>query len=65
MDNPSLDYPSFDGYGYTVFGTVISGLDVVETIAEIPTGNMETQAGVMSDWPSEPVVIIRAYMKEG
>ena len=65
VDNPSLDYPSFDGYGYTVFGTVISGLDVVETIAEIPTGNMETQAGVMSDWPSEPVVIIRAYMKEG
>lgn len=37
-DNDSLDYPSFDGWGYAVFGEVVEGLDVVDQIAETPTG---------------------------
>ncbi len=37
-DNSNLDYPSFDGWGYTVFGKVTSGMDVVDSIANSPTG---------------------------
>ncbi len=37
-DNASLDFPSFDGWGYAVFGTVVEGMDVVDKIAEAPTG---------------------------
>lgn len=36
-DNTNLDYPSFDGWGYTVFGKVSSGMDVVDAIANLPT----------------------------
>ena len=64
VDNPSLDYPSFDGYGYTVFGTVTEGLDVVEAIGKVATDTLETPYGDMPDWPIEPVEIIRVYMKE-
>jgi peptidyl-prolyl cis-trans isomerase A (cyclophilin A) len=52
-DNPSLDYPSFDGWGYAVFGEVTSGMDVVDAIAGTPT----TRRGGMRDVPSEPVTI--------
>ncbi len=38
VDNRSLDYPSFDGWGYTVFGKVTQGFDVVQKIAKVPTG---------------------------
>ena len=38
-DNDFLNYPGQDGYGYAVFGKVTSGLDVVDKIAETPTGN--------------------------
>ncbi len=64
-DNPSLDYPSFDGYGYTVFGTVTEGIDVVEAIESVATDTRSTPYGDMQDWPLDEVVIIRAYMKEG
>jgi cyclophilin family peptidyl-prolyl cis-trans isomerase len=64
VDNPDLDYPSFDGYGYTVFGEVIAGMDVVEQIEAIQTGIKETPYGSMADWPTDPVEIIRAYMKD-
>lgn len=38
-DNDNLDYPSFDGWGYAVFGKVISGMDVVDRIAETAVSN--------------------------
>lgn len=38
-DNGFLDYPGQDGYGYTVFGAVTDGLDVVDAIGETPTGS--------------------------
>ena len=62
-DNPDLDYPSFDGYGYTVFGEVITGLDVVDAIKNVETDTRETPYGSMDDWPIEPVEIIRVYIK--
>lgn len=38
-DNDFLDYPGQDGHGYTVFGAVTEGMDVVDKIAETPTGS--------------------------
>jgi len=39
VDNQGLNAPSPDGYGYTVFGKVVSGMDVVDKIRQAPTGN--------------------------
>ncbi|HVN72602.1 MAG TPA: peptidylprolyl isomerase [Desulfomonilia bacterium] len=46
-----------DGYGYCVFGKVIKGLDVVDTIEKTPT----TTKGFYQDVPATPVVIKKAY----
>jgi len=64
VDNPVLDYPNPDGYGYTVFGKVVEGMDVVNAIESASTGDKATPYGVMSDWPVTDIVIARAYMKE-
>jgi len=39
-DNKALNYrePTTAGYGYTVFGKVVEGMDVVNKIAKTPTG---------------------------
>lgn len=38
VDNSFLDYGNAsDGYGYTVFGEVIAGMDVVDAIKDVPT----------------------------
>ncbi len=52
-DNSGLDYPSPDGWGYTVFGKVVRGMDIVDRIAQSPTGNH----GPHQDVPREPVII--------
>ena len=36
VDNSNLDYPSFDGWGYAVFGKVVSGFDVVQDVPRTP-----------------------------
>ncbi len=65
-DNPNLDYPSRDGWGYCAFGTVVEGMEVVERIRDVPT---RTNAAVNVDRsPSQPVdppVIRRAYRLGG
>ena len=48
-----LDYPR-NGGGYAVFGKVVAGLDVVDKIAKVPTGNR----GMHQNVPTEPVVIL-------
>lgn len=53
VDNDSLNYPGHDGYGYTVFGRVVEGMDVVDRIREVPTGTM----GPFRDVPKTPVLI--------
>ena len=40
LDNPSLDYQSASSPGYAVFGKVISGIDVVDAIAAVPTATV-------------------------
>lgn len=64
-DNASLDFPSFDGWGYAVFGKVVAGTEVVDKIAKSPTGTktLKARAGgalreaPMNDVPEENVVI--------
>nr|WP_235840330.1 peptidylprolyl isomerase [Geoanaerobacter pelophilus] len=54
VDNPSLDPPSNNGYGFSaVFGRVTEGMDVVDLIAAVPTGSEKG----FKDVPREPVVI--------
>jgi peptidyl-prolyl cis-trans isomerase A (cyclophilin A) len=53
VDNASLDYPSFDGHGYAVFGKVVEGMDVVDKIKAVPTGNRGPHQNV----PLAPVTI--------
>lgn len=59
-NNDFLNYrdPSPQGYGYAVFGKVISGMDVVERIAKVPTGS----AGPHQNVPRDPVVIESAIV---
>ena len=58
-DNDNLDYPSFDGYGYAVFGMTVEGLDVVDKIAATPTGNLPPFG---RDVPVTPVMITKATL---
>lgn len=53
VDNPRLDFPSFDGHGYAVFGRVIEGMDVVEKIKAVAVGNRGPHQNV----PTNPIVI--------
>ena len=58
VDNARLDAPSPDGHGYAVFGKVVSGMDVVDKIRRVPTGN----AGMHQNVPTTPVVIKSATL---
>jgi len=54
-DNAFLDFtaPTPQGYGYCVFGAVLEGMDVVDQMATLPTGNRYGHSNV----PLEDVVI--------
>jgi peptidyl-prolyl cis-trans isomerase A (cyclophilin A)/peptidyl-prolyl cis-trans isomerase B (cyclophilin B) len=54
--NRFLDYPGLDGYGYSVFGKVIKGTEVVDKIKSVETGR--------HDMPVTPVVIESAAIIE-
>lgn len=57
-DNNNLNAPQPDGYGYTVFGKVVSGMDVVEKIRTTPTG----AKGPHRDVPITPISINSATL---
>lgn len=58
VDNKFLDFTSKSpsGYGYAVFGRVTEGMDVVDKIRKMKTGNK----GAFSDVPVESIEIIEA-----
>ena len=54
-NNDFLNYrePTTQGYGYAVFGRVTRGMEAVNKIAKVPTGN----AGPHQNVPRDPVII--------
>jgi len=60
MDNVSLD-PLPSRWGYAVFGRIVDGMDTVDRIAHLPTGNV---APVGQDVPLERPMIRRAFVIE-
>lgn len=57
-DNSFLNHssPTPNGWGYAVFAEVIEGMDVVDAMAEVPTGNR----GGHQDVPKTDIVIEKA-----
>ena len=53
VDNANLNAPQPDGYGYAVFGKVVTGMDVVDKIRTSATGNK----GMFQNVPTTPIVI--------
>ncbi len=61
VDNHFLNYrgPTPKGWGYAVFGKVISGMDVVDRIANLRTG---AAGPFRKDAPQSPVIIQKAFV---
>lgn len=57
VDNPPLDHTAKTaaGWGYTVFGQVISGMEVVDAIVAVPRGSR----GPFQDVPKDPITITK------
>ena len=58
VDNKFLDHTAKtpQGWGYTVFGKVVEGMDVADAIVKVPT----TTKGPHGDVPMQPIVIQKA-----
>ncbi len=52
--NEALDYPNFDGVGYTVFGRVISGYEVVDKIKGVL---VDDKTPIFQNVPVIPITI--------
>jgi peptidyl-prolyl cis-trans isomerase B (cyclophilin B) len=78
VDNKRLDYTAkTDGrsWGYAVFGKVVEGMDVVDAMAQVPTGNKTVEDSVMDpqtkkpvkttithqNVPMEPITVLKSY----
>tara|TARA_R110000796_G_scaffold213187_1_gene329274 strand:- start:974 stop:1468 length:495 start_codon:yes stop_codon:yes gene_type:complete len=61
-DNDFLNHsaPTVQGWGYTVFGKVVEGMDVVNKIKAVPT----TMRAGHQDVPADDVIIERAELTE-
>jgi cyclophilin family peptidyl-prolyl cis-trans isomerase len=62
-DNSFLNHQNEtpQGFGYCVFGKVVSGMDVVDAIAKVPTGSKRGHGDV----PLEPITILSAEVIGG
>jgi cyclophilin family peptidyl-prolyl cis-trans isomerase len=58
VDNPSLNAEG-DGVGYTVFGRVSEGIDVVDQIARLPTG----PGGPFSSDVTDPLIAVTSMAR--
>ena len=63
VDNTALDHrePTPQGWGYTVFGKVVEGMDIVDKISAVATG----QQGRYRDVPKQAIVIERITRVDG
>lgn len=61
VDNSRNLDPAPGNAGYTVFGKVIEGMEVVDSISSVRTGRKK----MMPDVPVEPVVIEKASVVDG
>lgn len=63
VNNANLNYKGStpQDFGYCVFGKVVSGMDIVDAIAQVPTGGRSGHQNV----PLEPVTIISATVITG
>lgn len=61
VNNAELDHRGYSpsDFGYAVFGRVLSGMDVVDAIAKVPTA----MKGEHEDVPTTPVVIQKVTVK--
>jgi len=59
VDNDFLNYrsPTQEGWGYTVFGKVTQGMDVVDKIRKVPTGS---SGKFPKDVPQDAVIVLKA-----
>lgn len=60
VNNAMLNAPNPDGYGYTVFGKVLQGMDTVDKIKAVPVGNKGPHQNV----PQTPVTILKATLEQ-
>ena len=58
-DNANLDAPRPDGHGYAVFGRVTQGMDVIDKIRAVQTGNRGPHQNV----PVTPITITQATLE--
>lgn len=61
VDNVSLDHKAKNGrdWGYAVFGNVVEGMDVVDAIASVKTGNLRR----MPNAPLEMVSLVKMTVR--
>lgn len=60
VNNNNLNAPLPDGYGYAVFGKVISGMETVDKIRQVATGNRGPHGNV----PQTPILITSATLEK-
>lgn len=59
VDNDFLNYIDDSNYGYAVFGQVVEGMEVVDAIAAVATGDN----GAHQNWPLENVIIEKVELQ--
>ena len=66
VDNRNLDFTgkSTRGWGYTVFGAVTDGMNVVDNIARERTSSQRLNGMMARDVPEVPILITKAYRLE-
>lgn len=69
-DNTFLDYQNAENPGYTVFGTVVNGMDVILEIEGVEAATRDAYfpefdfSNPMEDWPVEDVIITEVTIRE-